>query len=359
MKAFYDFLEQHNLSFEHPNKDSTNFFIYTKKRDQIPFHFTLEKDWHIKVKKPIYYLRSMSRKLNYFPSEEDEQQFFQSVFLFFKKWADTYLSYSYVFFDELFIYDSHLQTRYKIEQQWKELLMYSCSYQFCSVDPSPEIEVYANIRKHLNEMIQEESKRDPRIYLEYSQNTSMRIYTPNISMGIGFSFHEFSLKITVKRSGKRDKVTMIPLDKQEDVSSLLSDWFLQLYRENQLTQLFNESKKTFFHQMEYAQRIKPFSISPLFHWLEQHHTNEEIEQMAAIERRKRGDLFIESALLKECYYLVPFHQYYFMFQQKGLFEVFTGMDEEEALTHFYEKLTFLFHENMRKEQKEMKKHYKL
>jgi len=354
MKVFYDFLDQHNLSFEHTNNNSTNFYIRTKKGDSIPFHLVLEKDWHIKVEKPIYYLRIMSRKLNYFPNEEDERQFFQLAFFFFKNWANTFLSYSYVFVDELFIYYPHLQTRYKLEPRWKGSLMYSSFYQFCSANPSPEIEVYLTIRKCLNDIIQEESKKDPRIYVERSQNTSMRIYTPNVSMGIDFSFEESSLQLIVKRSGKRDKITIFSLEKEEDVSTLLSDWFLQLYRENQLTLLFSHSKKAFFHQMNYAQKIRSFSLSPLFYWLEQHHSNEEIEKMTALERRKKGDLFIESTLLTDSYYLVPFQQYHFMFEKNGLLEVFTGLDEETAVTCFYEKITTLFHENMKKEQKTIK-----
>lgn len=355
MKEFHDFLDQYDLSYDSSKKDYTNFYIYTKAGREHPFHFTFEKDWHITLEQPVYYLRVMSRRMNYFPSEKEEQQFFQLACFFLKEWAETFLSYSYVFVDELLIYDSHLQTLYKREQRFDGLLMYSNPYQFCSSTPSTEVEKYIEVRSCIKDSIQREIKRDPRIFLEYTSNTMMMIYTPNTSTKIRFSFRELSLRIRVERTGKRDKILTIPLGEEDpSLSSTINNWLRQLYRENQLTYLFNGPKKALFHQVGFTKKIKNFSLSPLFHWLENHHTNEEIEKMAAIERRKKSDFFIKSTLLKDSYYLVPFQQYHFMFEKNGLLEVFTGLDEETALTHFYEKITTIFHENMKKEQQTIK-----
>jgi hypothetical protein len=245
---------------------------------------------------------------------------------------------------------------YKREQRFDHLLMYSCLYQFRSSVYSKDVESYIRIRSCILDAIENEIKRDPRVYLQRANNSIMTLYTPNTSMDFRFLFEEHSTSITVNRANKRDKTMVISSETDHSlIPVMIAKWLKDLYRENQLTYLFHGPKNVFFHQMGFANKIKTFSIMPLFHWLENKYSNEEIEKMAAIERRKKSSLFIESAILNESFYLVPFHQYYFIFDSKNLLHTFECEDSEKALTQFYEQLTLIFHENMRKEQEKTKK----
>lgn len=348
-------LDKYNLQIR---KGIHHSFIISKKGERI-YEVNFEMQNGFDFKKPNYYLRIMSKRLNFFETDKEEGLFLHEVFLYVKEYADKNIDYSYLFVNKDFLHVPSFKN-VQIDSRFQHFITYGYDkfYDFKSHGNTEEVDSYMLVWNDLFEFFQKEKSMDPRFDVRVVHKKMIYIYKPDTEMELNFSFKNGKTEITVLRREFEPKTLSIESGVDRfSIQCQIENFFNKVFGQNRIKAVFKTKKRAEFHQAKIVRKVKEVSFFEIFKELRNHYTDDELEKAAAIENdnKNKENFVFKSDILSETIFLANFQNHCFIFKkdERNFIDHFTFSEPKEAIAYFQKFRLKMFKDKLKEEKKEL------